>query len=196
MKKNKKSVPRAFGVRLEDCQPAPDNKVRPHWWCQPLGTPHGPGTPVTPSLSPQNVPLIVEACCKVVEDRGLEYMGIYRVPGNNAVVSSLQEQLNKGATEINLQDEVRAGRAACPCTHPCPQPYPHPCPHPYPHASGMLSGLLSWSHGSLPIPLSIPVPMPLGCSQGCCPGPVALSPSLSPCLSPSPSPSSSRSPWP
>ncbi|NXS97099.1 RHG23 protein, partial [Jacana jacana] len=78
MKKNKKSGPRAFGVRLEDCQPAPDNK---------------------------NVPLIVEACCKVVEDRGLEYMGIYRVPGNNAVVSSLQEQLNKGATEINLQDE-------------------------------------------------------------------------------------------
>nr|XP_025970814.1 rho GTPase-activating protein 23 [Dromaius novaehollandiae] len=78
MKKNKKSAPRAFGVRLEDCQPAPDNK---------------------------NVPLIVEACCKVVEDRGLEYMGIYRVPGNNAVVSSLQEQLNKGAAEINLQDE-------------------------------------------------------------------------------------------
>ncbi|XP_059686312.1 rho GTPase-activating protein 23 [Gavia stellata] len=78
MKKNKKSAPRAFGVRLEDCQPAPNNK---------------------------NVPLIVEACCKVVEDRGLEYMGIYRVPGNNAVVSSLQEQLNKGATEINLQDE-------------------------------------------------------------------------------------------
>uniref|UniRef100_A0A8C6ZM34 Rho GTPase activating protein 23 n=1 Tax=Nothoprocta perdicaria TaxID=30464 RepID=A0A8C6ZM34_NOTPE len=78
MRKNKKSAPRAFGVRLEECQPAPDNK---------------------------NVPLIVEACCKVVEDRGLEYMGIYRVPGNNAVVSSLQEQLNKGATEINLQDE-------------------------------------------------------------------------------------------
>ena len=61
---------------------------------------------------PQNVPLIVEACCKVVEDRGLEYMGIYRVPGNNAVVSSLQEQLNKGATEINLQDEVEDARAA------------------------------------------------------------------------------------
>ncbi|XP_030397474.1 rho GTPase-activating protein 23 isoform X3 [Gopherus evgoodei] len=78
MKKNKKPAPRAFGVRLEDCQPAPANK---------------------------NVPLIVEACCKVVEDKGLEYMGIYRVPGNNAVVSSLQEQLNKGGTEINLQDE-------------------------------------------------------------------------------------------
>ncbi|NXB52451.1 RHG23 protein, partial [Leucopsar rothschildi] len=72
MKKNKKSAPRAFGVRLEDCQPAPDNKVRPCHHCQPSGT---------------------------------LYMGIYRVPGNNAVVSSLQEQLNKGATEINLQDE-------------------------------------------------------------------------------------------
>ncbi|KAK9396971.1 rho GTPase-activating protein 23 [Crotalus adamanteus] len=78
MKKSKKPVPRAFGIRLEDCQPAPDNK---------------------------KIPLIVEACCKVVEDKGLEYMGIYRVPGNNAVVSSLQEQLNKGAAEINLQDE-------------------------------------------------------------------------------------------
>ncbi|KAL8176047.1 UNVERIFIED_CONTAM: hypothetical protein K2H54_019432 [Gekko kuhli] len=78
MKKNKKPAPRAFGVRLEDCQQAPDNK---------------------------KVPLIVEACCKVVEDKGLEYMGIYRVPGNNAVVSSLQEQLNKGFAEINLQDE-------------------------------------------------------------------------------------------
>lgn len=110
MKKNKKSAPRAFGVRLEDCQPAPDNKVWPRRHCQALGDPAQPRHPLTPSLSPQNVPLIVEACCKVVEDRGLEYMGIYRVPGNNAVVSSLQEQLNKGATEINLQDEVGRGR--------------------------------------------------------------------------------------
>lgn len=65
----------------------------------------------------QKVPLIVEACCKVVEDKGLEYMGIYRVPGNNAVVSSLQEQLNKGSAEINLQEEVRAG-PLCPSLAP------------------------------------------------------------------------------
>lgn len=64
-------------------------------------------TSVSPFWLLQKVPLIVEACCKVVEDKGLEYMGIYRVPGNNAVVSSLQEQLNKGSAEINLQDEVR-----------------------------------------------------------------------------------------
>ncbi len=36
---------------------------------------------------------------------GLEYTGIYRVPGNNAVVSSLQEHLNKGG-DINIAEEV------------------------------------------------------------------------------------------
>ncbi|XP_076791994.1 rho GTPase-activating protein 23 isoform X5 [Arvicanthis niloticus] len=78
IKKNKKATPRAFGIRLEECQPATEN---------------------------QRVPLIVAACCRIVEARGLESTGIYRVPGNNAVVSSLQEQLNRGPSDINLQDE-------------------------------------------------------------------------------------------
>ncbi|XP_045038309.2 rho GTPase-activating protein 23 isoform X4 [Desmodus rotundus] len=78
IKKNKKVAPRAFGVRLEECQPATEN---------------------------QHVPLIVAACCRIVEARGLESTGIYRVPGNNAVVCSLQEQLNRGPSDINLQDE-------------------------------------------------------------------------------------------
>ncbi|XP_054625334.1 rho GTPase-activating protein 21-like isoform X2 [Dunckerocampus dactyliophorus] len=70
MKKSKKrSSSKAFGVRLEDCQPAVNHKF---------------------------VPLIVEMCCGVVEATGLDYTGIYRVPGNNAMVSSLQEHLNKG----------------------------------------------------------------------------------------------------
>ncbi|TRY59606.1 hypothetical protein DNTS_003889 [Danionella cerebrum] len=77
MKKAKKTSPKAFGVRLEDCQPAVNNKF---------------------------VPQIVEICCGLVEDMGLEYTGIYRVPGNNAVVSSLQEQLNKGV-DINIAEE-------------------------------------------------------------------------------------------
>ncbi|KAM8946082.1 rho GTPase-activating protein 23 isoform 2-T2 [Pelodytes ibericus] len=78
MKKNKKCSPRAFGVRLEDCQPAAENL---------------------------KVPLIVELCCGLVEENGLEYLGIYRVPGNNAVVCSLQEQLNKGLCETSMQDQ-------------------------------------------------------------------------------------------
>ncbi|KAJ8375882.1 hypothetical protein SKAU_G00064620 [Synaphobranchus kaupii] len=61
----KKSSPGVtFGVRLDDCPPAQTNRF---------------------------VPLIVEICCKLVEERGLEYTGIYRVPGNNAAISSMQE---------------------------------------------------------------------------------------------------------
>ncbi|XP_077350950.1 rho GTPase-activating protein 23 isoform X2 [Festucalex cinctus] len=77
MKKTKKAGPKAFGVRLEDCQPGVNNKF---------------------------IPLIVEICCGLVEDMGLEYTGIYRVPGNNAMVSLLQEQLNKGV-DINPAEE-------------------------------------------------------------------------------------------
>ncbi|KAM4531044.1 rho GTPase-activating protein 23 isoform 3-T3 [Odontesthes bonariensis] len=77
MKKTKKSGPKAFGVRLEDCQPGANNKF---------------------------VPLIVEICCGLAEEMGLEYTGIYRVPGNNAMVSLLQDQLNKGL-DINPAEE-------------------------------------------------------------------------------------------
>lgn len=56
----------------------------------------------------QFVPLIVEVCCKLVEERGLEYTGIYRVPGNNAAISIMQEELNnKGMGDIDIQDDVR-----------------------------------------------------------------------------------------
>ncbi|XP_026147742.1 rho GTPase-activating protein 21a isoform X2 [Mastacembelus armatus] len=68
-----------FGVRLDDCPPAQTNKF---------------------------VPLIVEICCKLVEERGLEYTGIYRVPGNNAAISNMQEELNnKGMNDIDIQDD-------------------------------------------------------------------------------------------
>ncbi|XP_067418483.1 rho GTPase-activating protein 21 isoform X2 [Emydura macquarii macquarii] len=67
-----------FGVRLDDCPPAHTNKY---------------------------IPLIVDICCKLVEERGLEYTGIYRVPGNNAAISSMQEELNKGMTDIDVHDD-------------------------------------------------------------------------------------------
>lgn len=53
------------------------------------------------------MPLIVDVCCKLVEERGLEYTGIYRVPGNNAAISNMQEELNnKGMSDIDVQDDV------------------------------------------------------------------------------------------
>ncbi|XP_053324412.1 rho GTPase-activating protein 21 [Spea bombifrons] len=67
-----------FGVRLDDCPPAHTNKY---------------------------IPLIVDICCKLVEERGLEYTGIYRVPGNNSAISNLQEELNKGFIDIDVQDD-------------------------------------------------------------------------------------------
>uniref|UniRef100_A0A8C7WVZ0 Rho GTPase activating protein 23a n=1 Tax=Oryzias sinensis TaxID=183150 RepID=A0A8C7WVZ0_9TELE len=77
MKKTKKAGPKAFGVRLEECQHGANNKF---------------------------IPMIVEICCGLVEDMGLENTGIYRVPGNNAMVVLLQEQLNKGV-DINPAEE-------------------------------------------------------------------------------------------
>lgn len=92
-----------FGVRLDDCPPAHNNKVRKH----------------PPSLHSlyyrlhwslfclQFVPLIVEVCCNLVEERGLEYTGIYRVPGNNAAISNMQDELNnKGISDIDVHDDV------------------------------------------------------------------------------------------
>jgi len=43
----------------------------------------------------QCVPLVVEACVQIVEEKGLDNQGIYRVPGNSGAVNQLQEELNK-----------------------------------------------------------------------------------------------------
>lgn len=111
MKKTKKASPKAFGVRLEDCQPAAKNKVCA--FCSVLnvvlmltGYFMLVCFNVYVFLSVKFIPQIVEICCGLVEEMGLEYTGIYRVPGNNAVVSCLQDQLNKGV-DINITEEVR-----------------------------------------------------------------------------------------
>lgn len=43
----------------------------------------------------QYVPLVVEACIQIVEEKGLDNQGLYRVPGNTGAVNQLQEELNK-----------------------------------------------------------------------------------------------------
>lgn len=43
----------------------------------------------------QCVPLIVETCTRIVEERGIENQGIYRVPGNSCAVNTLRDELNK-----------------------------------------------------------------------------------------------------
>jgi len=48
-----------------------------------------------PSLDNPHVPLLVARCTAIVEARGIDIVGIYRVPGNTAAITGLSEALNK-----------------------------------------------------------------------------------------------------
>ncbi|KAL4113090.1 hypothetical protein QTP88_016778 [Uroleucon formosanum] len=52
-----------------------------------------------PSTRSEFVPLIVEVCTSIVEEKGLDIIGIYRVPGNTAAITSLTEAVNSGGME-------------------------------------------------------------------------------------------------
>ncbi|XP_067942136.1 rho GTPase-activating protein 21-like isoform X2 [Watersipora subatra] len=65
-----------FGMPIHDCSPSHENEF---------------------------VPLVVELCTKAIEDRGLDFVGIYRVPGNKAAVEMLKKELNQGI--INLEND-------------------------------------------------------------------------------------------
>lgn len=43
----------------------------------------------------ERVPHLVKVCTSIVEERGLEIVGIYRVPGNNAAVTHLTDTVNR-----------------------------------------------------------------------------------------------------
>ncbi|KXJ28295.1 rho GTPase-activating protein 21 [Exaiptasia diaphana] len=52
------------------------------------------------------VPVLVEHCCDVIDKKGIECVGVYRVPGNSAAVSLLQDEVNnKGAESVNFEEE-------------------------------------------------------------------------------------------
>ena len=57
--------------------------------------------PMCPDL--ECVPMIVRTCCTMVEDNGLDIVGIYRVPGNSAAVTALTEQVNSRGEEVFLK---------------------------------------------------------------------------------------------
>ncbi|XP_071500827.1 rho GTPase-activating protein 21-like isoform X2 [Diadema antillarum] len=59
----------------------------------------------TSSNTNELVPMVVEICCSIVEAKGLEFVGVYRVPGNTAGITYLKEELKKGVDEIDLTDE-------------------------------------------------------------------------------------------
>merc|ERR1719350_537805 len=58
-----------------------------------------------PLCEAEFIPYLVKVCCDIVTERGLDIVGIYRVPGNNAAVTYLTEQVNKGVENFALEDQ-------------------------------------------------------------------------------------------
>ena len=50
------------------------------------------------------VPLLVAICVGIVESKGMQTQGLYRIPGNRASVTQLTEAVNKGPQAIDLRD--------------------------------------------------------------------------------------------
>jgi hypothetical protein len=50
------------------------------------------------------VPKFVEVCTDIVDARGLQTLGIYRVPGNNASITALTEEINKNYDGVSIDD--------------------------------------------------------------------------------------------
>lgn len=66
-----------FGISLEDC---------------------------LPSLSDIYIPRFVEICTNIIDEKGLKTVGIYRVPGNNASITALTEEINRNYDDILIED--------------------------------------------------------------------------------------------
>ncbi|KAF9979446.1 rho GTPase-activating protein [Mortierella antarctica] len=52
-----------------------------------------------------NIPLIVEKCIAEIEKRGLEEVGIYRVPGAMSSINKLRLSFNSGSHEVDLDND-------------------------------------------------------------------------------------------
>ncbi|CAG9834844.1 unnamed protein product [Diabrotica balteata] len=66
-----------FGIPIEDCIPSANNMY---------------------------LPKFVEVCTDIIDERGLQTVGIYRVPGNNASITALSEEINKNYDDVPLDD--------------------------------------------------------------------------------------------
>ncbi|XP_028130100.1 rho GTPase-activating protein 21 isoform X8 [Diabrotica virgifera virgifera] len=66
-----------FGIPIEDCIPSATNMY---------------------------LPKFVEVCTDIIDERGLQTVGIYRVPGNNASITALSEEINKNYEDVPLED--------------------------------------------------------------------------------------------
>ncbi|CAH0555994.1 unnamed protein product [Brassicogethes aeneus] len=63
------------------------------------------GIPIENCLCGNNryIPKVVETCTNIVEEKGLNTIGIYRVPGNNASITALTDEINR-SDDIPMED--------------------------------------------------------------------------------------------
>ncbi|XP_057657170.1 rho GTPase-activating protein 21-A isoform X16 [Diorhabda carinulata] len=57
-----------------------------------------------PSDNNHYLPRFVEVCTDIIDERGLQTIGIYRVPGNNASITALTDEINRNHEEVPLED--------------------------------------------------------------------------------------------
>ena len=66
-----------------------------------------PNMTLNSSSNMENVPLLVRICTSIVEQKGIEIVGMYRIPGNNAAVTQLTELVNKGPDHVEVMIIVK-----------------------------------------------------------------------------------------
>lgn len=66
-----------FGIPIEDCLPSSSNIY---------------------------IPRFVEVCTNIIDHKGLQTVGIYRVPGNNAAITVLTEEINRNYDDVPVDD--------------------------------------------------------------------------------------------
>ena len=50
----------------------------------------------------EHIPLVVQICVSVVEEHGMDTVGIYRIPGNTAAVNGLKDHLSQGIDSMTI----------------------------------------------------------------------------------------------
>ncbi|XP_050310261.1 rho GTPase-activating protein 21 isoform X3 [Anthonomus grandis grandis] len=79
---------------------------------------HSPSSPTAPEGSTFGVPIehcipsqencylprIVKVCTDIIDEKGLQMKGIYRIPGNCAAITALTEEINRNYEDVPLED--------------------------------------------------------------------------------------------
>ena len=61
------------------------------------------GAPLEDVVKEGGVPLLLKQCIEIVDERGLQMSGIYRLPGDRETCLHLQEKIDKGDDFVEVK---------------------------------------------------------------------------------------------